>query len=129
MTQNEYLSSFLRKHRNAVIIGSLGKISKDLGELDNGKNKIIKVKGGMGCVMGIGLGYALNTRKKVYVLVGDGAFLMKLGSVALLNKYRPSNLEVIILNNNKYNSCGGQSTNFKYLKQNYEKTVLLTNDL
>lgn len=112
MIQSEFISSLLKRNKNAVIIGSLGTISKDLSKIPH-KHKIL-VKGAMGCVLGIGLGYALNTRKKVIVLIGDGAFLMKAGSIATINRYAPKNLEVIILDNGKYQSCGGQETNFKY---------------
>ena len=116
MTQENWISRFLNSHNDSVIIGSLGNISEILEKLDNGKNKIITVKGAMGCVMGIGLGYALNTEKQVYVLIGDGAFLMKAGSLATIAKYNPGNLQVIILNNNKHESCGGQPTSYKFFK-------------
>jgi len=97
-----------------MFIGSLGTISKDLTDLGIG----IAIRGAMGCVMGIGLGMALNTKRKVIVLIGEGSFLMHLGSIATINKYRPNNLKVIILNNNKYASCGGQKNNFENIYTN-----------
>ena len=86
MTLEKYLLKLLHELENAVIIGSLGNISKTLIEIGSEKNTIIPVKGAMGCAMGVGLGYALNTDKQVYVLIGDGAFLMKmdLKSLALI---------------------------------------------
>lgn len=113
MTQKEYLSKLLKQNKNAIIIGSLGTISRDLSEIEH-NNKIL-IRGAMGCVMGVGLGIALNTKKKVIVIIGDGAFLMKAGSISTINRYAPKNFEMIIMNNGKYESCGGQSTNFKYL--------------
>jgi len=110
MTQKEYLLRLSRKNKNAIIVGSLGTISKDLEQIKH-KNKIL-VKGAMGCVMGVGLGIALNTRKKVIVVIGDGAFLMKMGSISTILKYKPKNLKIIIINNGCYASCGGQPTNF-----------------
>jgi len=115
MTQKEYLSSLLKRNKEAIIVGSLGTISYDLKEISH-KHKII-IKGAMGCVMGVGLGIALNTDKKVIVLIGDGSFLMKMGSMATILRYKLKNLKVIILNNNSYKSCGGQETNFKYIKK------------
>lgn len=112
MTQHEFISNLCAENPNAVIIGSLGTISNDLDKVAH-PNKIL-VRGAMGCVMGIGLGYALHTDKKVIVLVGDGALLMHLGSVATIGRYNPKNLEIIVLNNNSYASCGGQETNFEY---------------
>jgi len=105
----------LKRNKEAIIVGSLGTISYDLKEISH-KHKII-IKGAMGCVMGVGLGIALNTDKKVIVLIGDGSFLMKMGSMATILRYKLKNLKVIILNNNSYKSCGGQETNFKYIKK------------
>lgn len=110
MTQRALMLKLLKKNRDAIIIGSLGTISKDLEEIPH-KHKIL-IRGAMGCVMGVGLGYALSSKKKVIVIVGEGSFLMKLGSIATINKYKPKNLKVIILNNGKYASCGGQKNNF-----------------
>lgn len=112
MTQKRFLSSLLKRNKNAVIIGSLGTISKDLDKIPH-KHKIL-VRGAMGMAIGAGLGYALNTRKKVIVIIGDGAFLMKAGSIATIRRYSPKNLKVIIIDNGCYQSCGGQPTNFKY---------------
>jgi phosphonopyruvate decarboxylase len=75
------------------------------------------IAGAMGCVMGTGLGYALASKKKVIVVIGDGAFLMKMGSIATILKYKPKNLKVYILNNRRHASCGNQATNFKYIKK------------
>jgi thiamine pyrophosphate-dependent acetolactate synthase large subunit-like protein len=113
MTQQEFILNLLKRNKDAIIIGSLGTISKDLEKIPH-ENKVL-IRGAMGCVMGIGLGIALNTKKQVYILIGDGAFLMKMGSLATIARYRPENLHIIILNNNIYASCGGQPTNFKYL--------------
>lgn len=119
MTLENAISELLQI-KDCVIVGSLGNISKELERLDNGQNKLILVKGAMGCAMGVGLGYALNTKKEVYVVIGDGAFLMKAGSLATIERYKPKNLHIIILNNNCHDSCGGQPTNFKYFKFNEE---------
>lgn len=113
MTQSEFFLGFLNNNRNAIIVGSLGTISKDLEAIPH-KHKIL-VKGAMGCVMGIGLGIALNTKRKVFVFIGDGAFLMKLGSLATIEKYAPKNLEIIVLDNGHHASCGGQPTNLRSL--------------
>jgi thiamine pyrophosphate-dependent acetolactate synthase large subunit-like protein len=101
------------KNKRAIIVGSLGSISKDLSEIPH-KRKVL-VKGAMGCAMAVGLGIALNTKKKVIVLTGDGSFLMKLGSISTILKYSPKNLKIIVLNNNCYASCGGQKINFDAL--------------
>ena len=113
MTQSLYLSKLLEKNKKAIIVGSLGSISKDLKDIPH-DNKVL-VKGAMGCAMAVGLGIALNTKKKVIVVIGDGSFLMKMGTIATINRYKPKNLKIIIIQNDCYESCGGQKINFKYL--------------
>ena len=112
--QKGFLSSLCLSNPNAVIVGSIGSISVDLKDIPH-KNKIL-VKGFMGGVLGIGLGYALGTSKEVIVVIGDGAFLMKMGGMATILKYAPKNLKVYVLNNGVYKSCGGQETMFSTIK-------------
>lgn len=118
LTQREYLSLFLGKHKNDIIVASLGTISKDL--LDFGWKEIL-VRGAMGCAVGVGLGYALHTDKDVYVLIGDGALLMKLGSLATVKKYGPQNLYIVVLDNGVHASTGGQATSFAYIRRYIEE--------
>jgi phosphonopyruvate decarboxylase len=112
MTQKEFLSKLSADNPNAIIVGSLGSISNDLPDT------AIKVKGAMGCAVAVGLGIALNTDKKVIVVIGEGALLMKLGSLSTVAKYRPKNLEIIIINNGVYASTGGQKNNGDWLLTN-----------
>ena len=62
----------LQKNKNAIIIGSLGTISNDLENIPH-PNKIL-IRGAMGCSIGVGLGYALASKKKVIVIIGEGSF-------------------------------------------------------
>jgi phosphonopyruvate decarboxylase len=132
MFQTNYISKLLSKNCGAIIVGSLGSISSDLQKQVQEYNRFILVKGAMGCVIGVGLGIAMNTTDKVIVLVGDGSFLMKMGSISTILRYKPKNLKIIILNNNKYFSCGGQETNFKYIKniaKKYFEVVDIKNEI
>ena len=58
----------------------------------------------------MGLGVALNTDKPVVVLDGDGAALMKMGSLATIGAYAPENLVHVVLDNGVHDSTGGQAT-------------------
>lgn len=69
------------------------------------------VIGSMGSASMIGLGIALHyTRGKVIVLDGDGAALMRLQTLALIGHYHPPDLIHIALDNERYDSTGGQPT-------------------
>ena len=114
MTQTEYISILCKNNPDAVIIGSIGTISYDLKDIPH-ENKIL-IKGAMGAVLGCALGYAMNTDKQVIAVIGDGAFLMKMGSLSTILKHKLPNLRVIIINNNAYKSCGGQGTNFSAIQ-------------
>jgi len=116
--QKTFISNLLKKNKGAIIIGSLGTISYDLQELDNGQNCILPIKGAMGCSLGFALGYAMSVKHKVILLIGEGSLIMKMGSIATINRYRPKNLKVVILNNGKYASCGGQKNNANYILSN-----------
>jgi phosphonopyruvate decarboxylase len=64
----------------------------------------------MGCASGMGLGVALNTKRKIVVVDGDGAALMKLGTLATIGAYAPGNLVHLLLDNGVHDSTGGQAT-------------------
>ena len=106
-------AELLESNSDAIIVGSIGTISYDLTEIEH-PNKIL-IRGAMGAALGCGLGVALATDKQVIVIIGDGSYLMKMGSISTILRHKLPNLRVIIINNNSYKSCGGQSTNFKYL--------------
>ncbi len=118
--QKELISNLLRRNKNAVIVGSLGTISYDLTQIEHPKK--ILIRGAMGCALGVGLGYALASDKKVIVIIGDGSLLMKLGSISTVLAYKPKNLEVHVIQNNSYASTGGQKINFKFIKKYLPKS-------
>lgn len=124
-SQKQFVLNLSRRNPDAVIIGSLGTISKDL--VESGHKNVIPVKGAMGCVLGVGLGYAMNSDKKVIVLIGDGAFLMKMGSVATILHHKQKNLSIYIINNNRYESCGGQETYFKDIEKYLPPSIYVKN--
>jgi len=94
-----------------AIISTTGKISREL--YYNGKESETNfyVVGSMGCALSIGFGIAQRKpEKKVIVLDGDGAVLMKMGTLATVGHYKPQNLIHIVLDNEAYDSTGGQPT-------------------
>jgi phosphonopyruvate decarboxylase len=93
-----------------AIIATTGKTGRELFTLADRPNHLYVV-GGMGTASAIGFGVARATPEQpVVVLDGDGAALMKMGNFATIGFYKPSNLLHILLNNEVYDSTGGQNT-------------------
>jgi len=113
------LSKLLDRIGDGLVVCGLGKMGRELFELrqERGEpNDDFIAMGSMGCAVGIGLGIALSRpSKKVFVLTGDGALLMKLGSIATALRYKPENLEIIVIENDLHDSTGGQRNNFEYI--------------
>jgi thiamine pyrophosphate-dependent acetolactate synthase large subunit-like protein len=65
----------------------------------------------MGLASSIGLGLAIaQPDRRVYVVDGDGSLLMNLGSLATIGWTRPANLVLLVLDNERYATTGGQET-------------------
>src|ERR1700744_5291169 len=72
-----------------AVIATTGKCGRELFTLDDREQHLYQV-GSMGGALGMGLGLALNPARPVAVLDGDGAALMKLGTLATVGAYRPA---------------------------------------
>lgn len=94
---------------NAGIIATTGKCGRELFTIADREQHLYQV-GSMGGAAGMGLGAALNVSSPIIVLDGDGAALMKLGSMATIGALSPANLVHVILDNASYDSTGGQPT-------------------
>lgn len=92
-----------------IIVSSNGNISREVF------HRLIQpqvyLRGSMGLPISVGLGLALaNPERRVIVVTGDGNFLMGLGSIVTASFYKPTNLKILILDNKKYFTTGGQQT-------------------
>ena len=91
-----------------AIIATTGKIGRELFTLGDTENQLYVV-GSMGCAAGIGFGIQhVNPNQRVVVLDGDGAALMKMGTLGTIGCYKPKRFIHIILDNESYDSTGGQ---------------------
>ena len=97
-----------------AVVATTGKLSRELYELDDrdhGKSNRFYMVGSMGCAAGFGLGIArAQPERPVIVLDGDGALLMKLGSLATTGALAPRNYHHIVFDNGAHESTGGQPT-------------------
>ncbi|MFX0086699.1 MAG: thiamine pyrophosphate-dependent enzyme [Candidatus Hodarchaeota archaeon] len=101
------LKEYIRE--NDIIVSSNGNISRETYNIL--PRPQVYLRGSMGLPIAVGLGLALaNPSKKVIVITGDGNFLMGLGTVTTAAFYRPENLKILILDNLRYSTTGGQPT-------------------
>jgi len=97
-------------HVDDIVVATTGYTGRELYALDDRSNQIYMV-GSMGCASSFGLGLALACPdRRVVVLDGDGAALMRLGALATLGYERPTNLVHVLLDNGVHESTGGQTT-------------------
>lgn len=94
---------------NAAVIATTGKCGRELYQIKD-RNQHFYMVGSMGSASAVGLGVALNNKRPVLVLDGDGAALMRLGTMATIGRTRPPNLVHLILDNEAHDSTGGQPT-------------------
>lgn len=105
---------------NTIVISSCGRISREVYAV-NDRPLNFYVLGSMGSTIPIAMGIGIcKPERDIIVIVGDGEVLMDLGSLVLLNKLQKTdklpNLELYILDNNQYQSTGGQRTCSDFVK-------------
>jgi len=116
MTRKEAIKNIVKAVKKGdIIVSSTGMTSR---ELYNIKDRPLNfyIMASMGNTLAVGLGMALDTSKKVIAIIGDGEALMGLGSFITLNKLKPNNLIVYVLNNQEHASTGGQITSSLYCR-------------
>lgn len=93
-----------------VLVATTGFTGRTLYALGDRVNQLYMV-GSMGCASSFALGLALaRPERRVIAIDGDGAALMRLGALAALGFERPPNLIHLLLDNETYDSTGGQAT-------------------
>lgn len=108
------LDDGIRSGHAPAVISTTGKLSRELYELndrEHDKRNRFYMVGSMGCAAGFGLGVAhAQPARPVVVLDGDGALLMKLGTLATTGFLGPRNYHHVVLDNGAHESTGGQPT-------------------
>lgn len=103
--------------KKSNMISTTGILSRELNEIlnysENSLNNFMCV-GGMGHAISIASGIAINTKKKIFCLDGDGALTMHMGS--LTTSATQKNIVHIMFNNNGHESVGGQKTSANHVK-------------
>lgn len=96
--------------KDCAILSTTGKTGRECFELSDGHNQFYQI-GSMGCVSAVAFGVAYGAPKvPVIAIDGDGAALMRLGSLATTGFYGPKNMCHVLLDNGVHDSTGGQKT-------------------
>ncbi len=112
LTRREVLETLVActSEAETVLIGTTGYTGRELFALADRPNHLYMV-GSMGCASSFGLGFSLALpEKRVVVIDGDGAALMRMGNFATIGAYAGDNFQHLLLDNSMHESTGGQST-------------------
>jgi phosphonopyruvate decarboxylase len=115
MLREEIIRHILMVSKDNPIISTTGKASRELFEIREangvGHEKDFLTVGSMGHSSSIALGIALQKpNKKIWIIDGDGAVLMHMGSLALIGVNKPRNIVHVVINNGSHESVGGMPT-------------------
>jgi phosphonopyruvate decarboxylase len=110
-TRRDVLAAVQRASRPTdALVATTGFTGRSLYALGDRRNQLYMV-GSMGCAGPFGLGLAwAQPHRRVVVLDGDGAVLMRMGALATIGYERPQNLVHVLLDNEAHDSTGSQST-------------------
>lgn len=110
MDRREAVSRLLAARDGALVVTGLGSPSYDVHAAGDADNNYY-LWGAMGGAALTGLGLAQAQRdKRVMVITGDGEMLMALGALATIAVARPTNLDIIVLDNQHFGETGMQSS-------------------
>ena len=110
MDRREAVSKLLAARDGALVVTGLGSPIYDVHAAGDADNNYY-LWGAMGGAALTGLGIAQAQRdKRVMVITGDGEMLMAFGALATISVARPTNLDIIVLDNQHFGETGMQSS-------------------
>ena len=115
MTREEIIKHIVNFTGDDPIISTTGKASRELFEIrearGEGHEKDFLTVGSMGHASSIALGIAMQKPdRKIWIIDGDGAALMHMGSMAVIGANAPKNIVHIVINNGAHETVGGMPT-------------------
>jgi len=108
--RRDVVKKLLEKRGDLLVIAGLGSTSWDITAAGD-SDLSFPTWGAMGQAAMMGLGLALaQPKRRVLVITGDGEMLMGLGALATIGVQQPSNLTVVVIDNERYGETGMQTT-------------------
>jgi phosphonopyruvate decarboxylase len=109
-SRSQVLAALLERCGEFAAISTTGYMSRELAARGNGERHF-PMQGSMGFALAIALGISrAQAERPLFVVDGDGALIMRLGSLATVGADRPRHLVHLAIDNGTYASTGGQRT-------------------
>ena len=110
LERRDVVATVVHDRGDALVVTGLGSPTWDAAAAgDSALN--FYMWGAMGGAAMVGFGLALaQPSRRIVVLTGDGELLMGLGSLATIGISRPSNLSIVVLDNESYGETGMQAS-------------------
>lgn len=106
-TRGAVIDALRAAHPHRPLVSTTGHTSRVLAERWP-EDHHLYMQGSMGFAPAVALGVARATDKRVTVLDGDGALVMRMGSLATIGALAPAGFLHIVMDNGAYASTGGQ---------------------
>ena len=110
LDRRDAVARILAERGDALVVTGLGSASYDVhAHGDHDANYYLWGAMGAASLVGFGLAQAQPGRR-VLVITGDGEQLMALGGLATIAVVRPVNLDIVVLDNERYGETGMQTS-------------------
>lgn len=111
MNKRQAITSIMESvNDDDIVISSVGYTSRYLYAIKD-RPLNFYMMGSMGCELAFGIGVALNTKRKVHVISGDGSAMMGVNTTFLFNRLASMvSLTHYIIDDDSFQSTGGQSS-------------------
>ena len=108
--RSEFLKALNEKYKNSdtIFIGTTGNTAREMYSFMS-ETKNFYMVGNMGGALSLGVGMA-KAGKKVIILGGDAEFVMHMGGLTTVGRYKDLDLNYIVFDNESNKSTGGQAT-------------------
>lgn len=104
-----FVADLLAKRGNAMVIPGLGSPTWDAFAAGDSPEYLYSW-GGMGQAVPTALGLAMaQPERRVLALTGDGEMMMGIGSLSVVADQAPSNLAIVVLDNERFGETGRQT--------------------
>lgn len=108
LDRRPFTAAVLAERNGALIVPGLGSPTWDCAAFEDSGDYLYSW-GGMGLAAATALGVALaQPERRVCVVTGDGEMMMGIGSLSVIGAQAPSNLSILVLDNEHFGETGRQ---------------------